>query len=304
MTVYVPRGFSTRDDLVGMGYSISEAHAPNVTRVGLLNLMPDKAATERQFVQTIAKHSCDVELVPMRFTSHQSKNCSRYYLEKVYQPITPDTVKSLDGLIVTGAPVELLDFEDIDYWREFSELLKCIRQANVSTLFICWSAQAALNYYFGIPIQKLDTKLFGVYPQTVLNPHHNLTLGLGAEFLAPVARYTTVSARDVEYNAHLETLAQCPVTGPALVADNHHNLTFMFNHLEYEPDSLHREYIRDISVRENAQRPSYYYCDYQIDFPQNHWEDASTAFFSNWLSGVEYATGSRKLALHSHAIAA
>lgn len=283
MTVFVPKHFAATATLKSEGVMIAEHGSQLTLRVGLLNLMPDKKVTERQFARVFSQTGIDITLVPMHMATHTPTHCKLAYLDRVSKIVSPDLLDTLDALVVTGAPVEHLPFEMVDYWTEFTELLDHLTRNGTDTLFICWSAQAALYHNHGIGKHSLDSKAFGVFPQWVLDPNSSLTRNFEDVFTTPVSRHSSVHTLDVLARTDLQLLAGCDTTGPALVTDPSARQVFMFNHLEYETSTLHTEYLRDCRSNQTADRPKNYYCDGN---PLNNWSAHGQRFFGNWISGL------------------
>ncbi len=301
MAVFVPKHFAAAATLASEDLMIAEHGSQPALRIGLLNLMPNKKATERQFARVFSQTGNDIALVPMRMATHTPTHCEQAYLDRVYDIVSPQLLDTLDGLVVTGAPVEQLPFESVDYWAEFTEVLDHLTRNRTNTLFICWSAQAALYHNHGICKHTLDSKAFGVYPQWVLDPSSSLTERFGDCFATPVSRHTSVHALDVLTRTDLQLIAGCDATGPALVTDPSARQAFMFNHLEYETTTLHEEYLRDRRTNRKADRPKNYYCNGD---PLNHWSTHGQRFFGNWISGLSSMRTKFSVAKNSIGIAA
>lgn len=301
MAVFVPKHFAAAATLASEGHMIAEYRSQSALRIGLLNLMPDKKATERQFARIFSLAGKDIALVPIRMASHMPTHCERTYLDQVYDVVSPQSLGTLDGLVVTGAPVEQLPFESVNYWTEFTEVLDHLTQMRTDTLFICWAAQAALFHNHGIRKHTFDRKASGVYPQWVLDPSSSLTDGLSDCFETPVSRHSYVHTLDVLSRTDLQLIAGCDATGPALIAAPSVRQSFMFNHLEYETGTLHEEYLRDRRTQRKADRPENYYCR---DSPVNNWSTHGQRFFRNWISGLSSPCTNSSLAKNTIGIAA
>lgn len=301
MAVFVPKHFAAAATLASEGHMIAEHRSQSARRIGLLNLMPDKKATERQFARVLNQTGKDIALVPLRMASHTPTHCERDYLDQVYDIVSPQSLGTLDGLVVTGAPVEQLPFESVDYWAEFTEVLDHLTLRRTDTLFICWAAQAALFHNHGICKHTLDRKASGVYPQWVLDPSSSLTDGLTDCFETPVSRHSYVHTLDVLSRKGLQLIAGSDATGPALIAAPSARQAFMFNHLEYETGTLHEEYLRDRRTHRRADRPENYYCR---DSPVNNWSKHGQRFFRNWISGLSSPRASAAAAKRTIGIAA
>jgi homoserine O-succinyltransferase len=253
-------------------------------RVALVNLMPNKPVTELQFARLLAHAPFPVQLTLVRPHHHVSRSTCAHHLDRFYRTIPEILDDSFDGLVVTGAPVEHLHFEDVDYWREIEVLLDWADARVSRSLFVCWAAQAALFHRHGIDKLALRRKAFGVFEQTVRAPEHAAVWGLGLRFATPVSRHTDVDEGEVARRANLEILAASPDTGLGLVEEASRGALMMFNHLEYDTMSLEGEYRRDLKLCHDVAAPAHYYpCDDPKRIPVNRWAPAAQRFFSNWI---------------------
>lgn len=285
MSVYIPDGLAKMQDLLSEGCCLIAGQSDRALRIGLLNLMPEKKIAERQFARMLNASPLDTQLLPLKLASHAPRHCETAYMDIVYQLATREKVASLDGLIITGAPVEHLDFADVDYWRELSGLLDSLKVLDVQTLFICWAAQAALYRYYGIAKHRLAQKAFGVFPQYVFEPGCDLVTGIDRKFPTPVSRHTTTHMMDILQHRPLSLIAGSYQSGPALIDDRATHSTFMFNHLEYEADTLHQEYLRDLHRQEARGEP---HDKVRLAPPASidgrSWEPTARRFFVNWIA--------------------
>ena len=254
-------------------------------RVAVLNLMPEKHKTETQLARVLGATPLQVEMSLLWLTTHTAKTTSAEHITEFYRPWREVEHEKFDGLIVTGAPIEQLPFEDVFYWRELCEIFDWSR-THVHGLFnLCWGAQAALYHFYGIPKHALAAKAFGVYPHRVLNPSHPLTLGLNDEIPVPVSRHTENRRADFEGHPELEILVESPTTGLALVYDRVLNHVHMFNHLEYDSTTLDDEFKRDRAKGEAIQLPANYYPDDDPErAPVNCWRAGGHLLYANWLN--------------------
>jgi len=260
-------------------------------RIALLNLMPNKIATETQLLRVLGATPLQIEMTLLRIGSHESKNTSKEHLLAFYQ--TWDEVKDqkFDALVVTGAPVEHLAFDDVTYWPELQEIFDWAKTHVYSSFFICWGAQAALNYYHGVPKHDVPAKRFGVYHHRILTPFHPLIAGFDDSFPVPVSRHTEIRLEDAGKVADLEILAEADETGLCLAYEPQARRVYMFNHLEYDAETLKGEYDRDAAAGMNTALPHNY-------FPQNNpqkappitWRAHRTLLFSNWINMVYQGT--------------
>lgn len=257
----------------------------------VLNLMPTKIETETQLSRLLGNTPLQIEMELIHTQSHRSKNVSKEHLFSFYK--TFDEIKNLkfDGMIITGAPVEKLNFEQVDYWQELCSIMEWTKTNVHSTFHICWGAQAALYYHYGIGKQQLNKKLFGVYPHTVEHKKSILFRGFDDVFMAPHSRHTTVSRKDIESVPELKILASSTQAGVFAVKNKSGSQIFVFGHSEYDPDTLKREYLRDktagldISVPEN-----YFPDDDDTKPPLVSWRSHANLLFYNWLNYFVYQT--------------
>lgn len=257
-------------------------------RIAIVNLMPKKEETEVQILRMLTNSALQIKIDLIRMNSYEGKNTSIKHLEKFYK--TYDEIKNnkYDAMIVTGAPVETLPYEDIKYWEELKNILDFAKTNVFSTMFICWSAQAALYYYYGIKSHVTDEKIFGVYEFNVQRDNKILK-GFDDYFFVPHSRHSLVSPEDVEKIKDLDLLAYRDDTGVALAATKDNRFIFSFGHWEYDSDTLEKEYLRDLSKGLKINIPKNYYVD---DDPQKEirvrWRSAGNLFFSNWLNYCVY----------------
>jgi homoserine O-succinyltransferase len=253
-------------------------------RILLLNLMPEKIKTETQLARLLGATPLQVELTLLRTASHISKNTPEHHLAKFYTQLADIEQQCFDGLIVTGAPVELLDFEQVTYWRELQDIFEWGASHVLRMFFICWGAQAALHHFFGVPKYPLPKKCFGIFPHRCLRPSARICLGYDDLFNVPVSRHTEVRREDVEKHEALELLAVSDEAGPCLVQDRGTGHLFMFNHLEYDSHTLHDEYRRDLSAGKAIEVPfNYFPRDDPTQEPRNTWRSHAHLLMANWL---------------------
>jgi len=294
MTVFVPRGFTALNELITEGCAVSEGRPSKALRIGLLNLMPDKKITERQFARVLNYADKDVQLVLLRMGTRVSKKVDVNNFEAIYTAARRDVLDGLDGLIITGAPVEHLEFSQVDYWCELMGILEHLARVNLATLFICWSAQATLHYYYGIQKRPLANKAFGVFPQWKIGVHSPLVVGLGEMFDTPVSRYSTILPLDLLRCSALELIAGSDFTGPGIVVDLQYEFTYMFNHLEYEADTLQCEFQRDVRHGRAANRPVNFGTSGELgNLSECTWSNNAVSFFYNWVDQVRQSPQSR-----------
>lgn len=225
----------------------------------IVNLMPTKEVTETQLLRLLANTPLQINVEFLYMTSHESKNTTAEHLETFYKTFDDVRHKYYDGLIITGAPIETLDYEEVDYWSELCQIFAWSKTHVYSTLHLCWGAQAGLYYKYGIKKVLLDCKLSGVFSQDVVSPENPIVRGFDDSFMAPHSRYTEVCREDVEKIDDLEVIAASEVVGLSIVASKDLREVYSFGHLEYDRETLDREYKRDVKVGKNPNIPEHYY---------------------------------------------
>lgn len=255
-----------------------------VPKIGILNLMPNKIETEIHFLNLLSQVSIDIYIYFIRLESYIPKNCSFKYLKDNYITLNDIENDFLDGLIITGAPLELKEFEEVEYWQELSSIMEFSKKNIKSTIYICWGALAGFYYHYGIPKYNLEEKIFGVFPHNVLNKNHRLLKGFDDEFLVPHSRYSLVREEDIRKEKGLEILSTSDETGIFLVSDKGCNRIFLTGHLEYESETLKKEYERDTKLGKPIKMPKYY--SYKDDLNtklKSRWRAHATLFYTNWI---------------------
>ena len=256
----------------------------------IVNLMPTKITTETQLLRVLGNTPIQVDITLLRTAEHVSKHTPLEHLDRFYKTFDEIKDRHFDGMIVTGAPVEHLPFEDVDYWKELLRIMNYASTGHVfSTLYICWAAQAALYHFYGIPKHDLPSKRFGVFEHDVLEPTCNLFRGFDDVFHAPHSRHTEVRAKDVRRIPELNILAESREAGLALVERYDHSQVFMTGHLEYDRNTLDKEYKRDLAKGLPINMPRHYYPGDNPDAtPVVNWRAHAHLFFSNWLNYYVY----------------
>jgi len=257
----------------------------------LLNLMPTKVATETQLSRLLGNTPLQVRLELMHTTTHVSKNVSQEHLLNFYKSFDELKHRKFDGMVITGAPVEQMDFEDVDYWPELCEIMEWSKTNVHSTLHICWGAQAGLYYHYGVPKKDLPEKLFGVFPHNADYKRSILLRGFDDEFWAPHSRHTTVLREDVEKVPELKILASSRKAGVYAMMNKKGRQIFITGHAEYDPDTLKNEYLRDKSQGLPIGVPENYFPndDDKLE-PIVRWRGHGNLLFSNWLNYFVYQT--------------
>ena len=257
----------------------------------MLNLMPKKIVTETQIARLVGNSPLQVELDLLQTASHKSTHTSEDHMLSFYKTFDEVKDKKYDGLIITGAPVEHMEFEDVEYWEELVTIMEWSKTHVHSTLHICWGAQAGLYYHFGIKKYPLDEKLFGVFHHKVDYKRSILFRGFDDDFFVPQSRHTTVRREDIEAVSGLKILASSDEAGVYAVATKHGKQIFITGHSEYDPDTLKGEYLRDLSQGKPIKIPKNYFPD---DNPKRppvvRWRAHANLLFSNWLNYFVYQT--------------
>ena len=257
----------------------------------LLNLMPTKVDTETQLARVLGNTPLQIELELIAPSGHVSKNTSQAHMLAFYKSFEEVKHRTFDGLLITGAPVELMDFEEVNYWPELCEIMEWSKTHVHSTLHICWGAQAGLYYHYGIPKKTLDQKLFGVFQHTVEDPNFILFRGFDDKFWVPHSRNTTVDRADIEAVPGLKILAASPEAGVYAVKNDGCSQVFLMGHAEYDRDTLYKEYKRDVAAGIDIQVPANYFPDDDPNkMPLVKWRSCAHLLYTNWLNYCVYQT--------------
>ncbi len=287
MPLYLPPNLPAVAYLEKEHISLESPPSPaSPLRIAILNLMPLKIETEIDFVRLLSYTSLNVELRFMRLEGHTSKNTPAEHLLQFYQTFRTLKKERIDGLIITGAPVEHLPFEEVDYWEELCEVFRWAKEKVATTLYICWGAQAGLYYHHQIPKYPIDKKMFGVFPHNICTGYENIPIfrGFDSEFYVPHSRHTEVRATDIEKHSSLSILCTSPIAGVHIVMENEGQAFYITGHSEYAPLTLHKEYQRDIQKGLCIAPPEYYYPNDDChSFPMVRWRSSAHLFFNNWL---------------------
>ena len=258
-------------------------------RVAILNLMPTKIATETQLLRLLGNTALQVDVTLLYTSTHEAKNVHAQHLLDHYVTFTTVREQYFDGLIITGAPVEQLDFDQVDYWPELVEILKWAETHVSANLYICWGAQAALHYRYGVPKYPLPHKLFGVFKHKVLVANEPLLRGFDDYFHAPHSRHTEVRRADIERVNELRILAESEEAGVHIAATHDGRHIFVTGHPEYDPLTLRTEYERDYLLALPIAIPRHYFLDDDpTQVPQVRWRSHANLLFSNWLNYYVY----------------
>jgi len=260
-------------------------------RIAVLNLMPTKIVTETQLLRLLGNTPLQVDITFIRMETHESKNTPTEHLDAFYESLDEVLHERFDGLVITGAPVETLPFEKVDYWPELMRLMDWSRSNVWATMHVCWGAQAALYHHYGVPKYPLASKMFGLFPHRVLDPHEPLLRGFDELFMAPHSRHTEVRQSDIERVKELKLLATSPEAGVYLVASSDGRMVFITGHPEYDRLTLKAEYDRDIARGLRIDPPRNYFVD---DNPTSNplvtWKSHAHLLYANWLNYYVYQT--------------
>jgi homoserine O-succinyltransferase len=258
-------------------------------RVAILNLMPNKIETETQILRLLSNSALQVDIELLGTASHDSKNTSKEHLTKFYRTFYDVKDEFFDGLIITGAPIETLPFEEVDYWGELCEIFEWCKTNVFSTFHICWGAQAGLYYRYGIPKYPLSEKMFGIFPHRPCVKNEPLLRGFDEEFWVPHSRHTEVRAADIEKIPELKILASSDVSGVHLIKDTGGRNIFAMGHSEYDRYTLASEYFRDLEKGLPIKKPENYFPYGSADEPPRFiWRSAANLLFCNWLNYCVY----------------
>lgn len=273
-----------RENISVMPQNQASASGNRPLEIVLLNLMPTKIATETQFARLLGSAGHCVNLTLMYASTHVSKNVSQEHLQKFYKTFDDLKDRKFDGLIITGAPVELIEFEEVDYWPELCDIMEWSKTNIRSTMHICWGAQAGLYYHYGIQKYQMPEKLFGVYPHTADHKHEALLQGFDDVFWVPHSRHTTIRREDIQNVPELKILVSSKEAGVHAIMSKDGRQFFVTGHSEYDAETLCKEYLRDknkglpIRVPEN-----YFPNDDDTQPPVMRWREHAKRLFSNWL---------------------
>ncbi len=290
MLLNIPQNFPALELLAKEQFSISDLilakkDAKPHLKVAVLNLMPLKIDTEADILRIMSNSPLYIHLDFIYLESHSPKNTPIEHIHKYYKSFSSIKDTQYDGFIVTGAPVELMPFEEVSYWTELEDVFDWARQNVTSSLYICWGAQAALHHFHGVPKYELEKKLFGIYPHTVKDISFPLFRGFDDVFYVPHSRHTTILEKDILKHSELKIYSETDDTGIYLIADTSRSEFFITGHSEYAPMALHKEYTRDMKKGLNTVGVPYNY------YPENNpnkaplvlWRSHSSLLFNNWL---------------------
>jgi homoserine O-succinyltransferase len=269
----------------------NRAHKQDIRplRIVILNLMPLKITTETDLIRLLSNTPLQIDIRFMKLKSHTPKNTPIEHMMMFYKDFDELAKENYDGMIVTGAPVETMEFEDVEYWNEIVKIFDWARNHVQSTLYICWAAQAGLYHLYGIPKYHLDRKMFGIFPTRPLRPKLPIFRGFDNEFYMPQSRHTEVRRSDIEKVKDLTIIAESPESGVSMVMARGGREFFITGHLEYAPETLDKEYKRDVGKRSDVGLPLHYYVE---DDPKKgvhvFWRAHANLLFQNWINYYVY----------------
>ena len=271
----------------------TRAHSQEIMplRIVILNLMPLKITTETDLVRLLSNTPLQLDICFMKLKSHTPKNTPVEHMMMFYKDFNELSKQKFDGMIITGAPIETMDYEDVEYWSEIQDIFNWARTHVTSTMYLCWGAMAGLYHFYGIPKYLLKKKMFGIYRQHTLAPTLPIFRGFDDSFTMPQSRHTEVRREDIEAHPELEIIAESPESGVSIVMARGGREFFITGHLEYAPDTLDREYRRDRDTRDDVEQPvNYYKNDNPAEAPMVSWRAHANLFYNNWINYYVYQT--------------
>ena len=258
-------------------------------RIVILNLMPLKITTETDLLRLLSNTPLQMEISFMKLKSHTPKNTPIEHMMMFYKDFDILRRQKFDGMIITGAPIEQLDYEDVNYWGEITEIFDWVRTNVTSTLFICWAAQAGLYYHYGVPKYPLEKKMFGIFRQYPISNQLPIFRGFDDVFFMPHSRHTEVRKEDILKNDQLQIIAESPESGVSIVMARGGREFFITGHLEYAPNTLDNEYRRDKDIRDDVDVPINYYLDNDpSNLPLVTWRAHANLLYNNWVNYYVY----------------
>lgn len=278
-----------------MVMSESEAARQDIRplRIGLLNLMPKKIQTENQFARLIGATALQIELSLIRMSEHKTRNTAAEHMAEFYRPFSEvmDSGEKFDGLIITGAPIEHMPFDDVTYWDELRALFEWTETHVHSTFGVCWGGMAMINYFHGVKKHILDAKAFGCFRHRNMDPASHYLRGFSDDCVIPVSRWTEMKQDEIDTKPGLKTLLSSEEVGPCLIQDLERRALYIFNHFEYDSDTLKQEYDRDVAEGTPINVPTNYYPnDDPSQPPMNRWRSHAHLLYGNWITGIYETT--------------
>ncbi|MEL6509219.1 MAG: homoserine O-succinyltransferase [Pseudomonadota bacterium] len=281
----------TREGVMVMDEDAAGRQDIRPLRIGLLNLMPKKIQTENQFARLIGATPLQIELTLIRMSEHQTKTTAAEHMAEFYRPFQEVKDQKFDGLIITGAPIEHLDFDKVTYWTELAEVFAWTQSNVHSTFGVCWGGMAMINHFHGVKKHMLDAKAFGCFRHRNIDPASPYLRGFSDDCVIPVSRWTEMKQTEIDAAKGLKTLLSSDEVGPALVEDRAHRALYIFNHFEYDSDTLKQEYDRDITEGTPINVPmNYYPGNDPARRPQNRWRSHAHLLYGNWINEIYQTT--------------
>jgi homoserine O-succinyltransferase len=262
-------------------------------RIALLNLMPKKIQTENQFARLIGATPLQIELSLIRMSEHQTRNTAAEHMEEFYRPFAEvaATGEKFDGMIITGAPIEHMPFQDVTYWQELEQVFAWTQTHVHSTFGVCWGGMAMINHFHGVEKHLLNHKAFGCFRHTVTAPASPYLRGFSDDIVVPVSRWTEMKQSEIDARPALNTLITSAESGPCLIEDPAHRALYVFNHFEYDSGTLKQEYDRDVEQGKPINVPCNYYPDDDpANPPQNRWRSHAHLLYGNWINEIYQTT--------------
>ena len=261
-------------------------------QIAVLNLMPEKVKTETQLIRQLGRTPLQIELTLLTTGSYEAKNAPQGHMAAFYQTWSEVRERKFDGLLITGAPIERLEFEEVLYWPELTEILDWATSHVHSCYFLCWAGQAALYHYYGVPKYDLGRKLSGVYTHRRVEERHPLIAGFDDHFRVPVSRWTEIRHADIDQHDELSVLVESVESGICIIEDEARRRVFVFNHFEYDAGTLRDEYRRDVdSSGDGIVPPAHYFPGNDPSKePQNDWRSHAQLLYGNWINEIYQTT--------------
>ncbi len=296
MPIKIPATLPAFDVLSREGVSVMDEDAAarqdiRPLRIALLNLMPKKIQTENQFARLIGATPLQIDLNLIRMSDHKTRNTAAEHMESFYRPFSEVKGEKFDGLIITGAPIEHLEFEDVDYWEELTEVMNWTQTNVHSTMGVCWGGMAMINHFHGVKKHMLDDKAFGCFRHKNLDPTSPYLQGFSDDCVIPTSRWTEMHQSEIDASDGLKTLLGSDEVGPCVVQDPKHRGVYIFSHFEYDSGTLKQEYDRDVEAGTPINIPTNYYPgDDPSQEPTNRWRSHAHLFYGNWLNSIYQTT--------------
>ncbi len=296
MPIKIPATLPAYDVLTREGVSVMDEDQAALQdirplRIALLNLMPKKIQTENQFARLIGATPLQIELSLLRMTNHETRNTAADHMESFYRPVSDAWDEKFDGLIITGAPIEHLPFEEVNYWDELLRVMDWTQTNVQSTLGVCWGGMAMINHFHGVQKHLLGAKTFGCFRHQNLAPASPYLNGFSDDCVIPTSRWTEIRQSEIDATSELRTLLGSDEVGPCLVEDPAHRALYLFSHFEYDRDTLKQEYDRDVEAGAPINVPVNYYTDDNPALPpMNRWRSHAHLLYGNWIQEIYQST--------------